>query len=342
MASSFPPNFTETVSMGRGATVTRLGLGASVQGGLFRPVSEEEARAVFQAALDAGIRFFDTAPWYGFGESEFRLGEFLQGKPEFTVSSKVGRLLREGIPPHPTQLGADGERVFKTSLSLNVVYDFSYDGVMRSFEETLDRMQLDHLDMVFIHDPDAVGVTAPELLKGAYPALAELREQGRVKAIGAGMNQWEMPLELLQNADFDVFLLAGRYTLLEQHSMPLLQKCLETGAKIVVGGVFNSGLLANPKPDAKYNYSQAPELMLQRALAIKDVCDEYDISIKAAAMQFPLAHPAVASVLLGVRNLEQLHSNLQDYQTHIPTDFWTDLQKHGLLPEDFAHLPSQD
>ncbi|GGJ19543.1 oxidoreductase [Deinococcus roseus] len=339
MPSFRTPPLTETVAVGRGATVTRLGLGASVQGGLFRPVEESDARAVFQAAWDAGIRFYDTAPWYGFGESEIRLGDFLKQKSGFTVSSKVGRLLREGIPPHPTQLMEDGERVFKTSLPYNVVYDFSYDGVMRSFEETLQRMQMDSLDLVFIHDPDSVGVTASELMDGAYRALTELRDQGLVKGIGAGMNQWEMPHELLLAGDFDVFLLAGRYTLLEQHSLPLLQTCIEKGAKIIVGGVFNSGLLANPTPDAKYNYSQAPELMLQRALAIKDLCDHYGISIKAAAMQFPLAHPAVASVLLGVRNLEQLQSNLQDYQTSIPADFWKELQHKGLVSEELEHLP---
>ncbi|GEM45046.1 aldo/keto reductase [Deinococcus cellulosilyticus] len=339
MTPSPTPSLTDTVQVGRGATVTRLGLGASVQGGLFQPVSEEDARAVFQAAWDAGIRFYDTAPWYGYGESEFRLGDFLQQKSGFTVSSKVGRLLREGIPPHPTQLDSDGNRAFKTDLPLNVIYDYSYDGVMRSFEETLQRMKLDHLDMVFIHDPDSVGVTAQELMQGAYQALVELREQGLVKGIGAGMNQWEMPHELLQAGDFDVFLLAGRYTLLEQHSMPFLQTCIEKGAKIIVGGVFNSGLLANPKPDAKYNYSQAPELMLQRALAIREVCELHGISIRAAAMQFPLAHPAVASVLLGVRTLKQLQSNLQDYQTPISADFWKELQHRGLIAEDFPFLP---
>ena len=200
-------------------------------------------------------------------------------------------------------------------------------------------MKLDHLDMVFIHDPDSVGVTAQELMQGAYQALVELRDQGLVKGIGAGMNQWEMPHELLLAGDFDVFLLAGRYTLLEQHSMPLLQTSIEKGAKIIVGGVFNSGLLANPQPDAKYNYSQAPELMLQRAFAIREVCDQYGISIRAAALQFPLAHPAVASVLLGVRNLEQLQSNLQDYKTPIPADFWKALQHRGLIAEDFPYLP---
>ena len=177
-----------------------LGFGAATQGGLFQSVSEADANAVFQTAWDAGIRYFDTAPWYGFGQSELRLGEFLRGKQDYVLSSKVGRLLREGIPPHPSQLGSDGTLVFKTGTPYNVTYDYSYDGVMRSFEESLERLGVERIAILFLHDPDVLGLSVNEVMDGGYKALHELREQGLVNAIGAGMNQWQMPLEFARRS----------------------------------------------------------------------------------------------------------------------------------------------
>jgi D-threo-aldose 1-dehydrogenase len=295
-----------------------LGFGAATQGGLFQSVSEADAQAVFQTAWDAGIRYFDTAPWYGFGQSELRLGEFLRGKQGYVLSSKVGRLLREGIPPHPSQLDTDGTPVFKTSTPYNVTYDYSYDGVMRSFEESLERLGVDRIDILFLHDPDILGLSVKE---------------GLVRAIGAGMNQWQMPLEFAQAGEFDLFLLAGRYTLLDQSSMPFMNYCAEHQIGVVVGGVYNSGLLANPQAGAHYDYLEAPTEVLQRALQIKEVCGRFEIDLKAAAIQFPQAHPAVASVLTAARSVGQLEQNLNAFRQSIPLEFWQALYQEGLLSE---------
>jgi D-threo-aldose 1-dehydrogenase len=310
-----------------------LGFGAATQGGLFQSVSEAEANAVFQTAWDAGLRYFDTAPWYGFGQSELRLGHFLRGKHDYVLSSKVGRLLREGIPPHPSQLDSDGTPVFKTDTPYNVTYDYSYDGVMRSFEESLERLGVDRIDILFLHDPDILGLSVKEVMNGGYKALHELRQQGVVRAIGAGMNQWQMPLEFAQAGEFDLFLLAGRYTLLDQSSMPFMDYCAKHQIGVVVGGVYNSGLLANPQPGAHYDYGEAPEEMLQRALRIKAVCGRFDIDLKAAAIQFPQAHPAVASVLTAARSIGQLEQNLAAFHQPIPLEFWQALYQEGLLDE---------
>jgi D-threo-aldose 1-dehydrogenase len=290
--------------------------------------------AVFKAVWEAGIRYFDTAPWYGFGLSELRLGRFLQGQKSWVLSSKVGRLLREGIPPHPSQLDSDGTPVFKTSTPYNVTYDYSYDGCMRSFEESLGRLGVDKIDILFIHDPDVMGLSVKEVMEGSYKALHELREQGMVKAIGAGMNQWEMPLELAQAGEFDLFLLAGRYTLLEQASMPFMDYCAQHRIGVVVGGVYNSGLLANPTQGAHYNYVEVPPLVLQRALSIKAICQGFDLDLKAAAIQFPLVHPATVSVLTAARNVGQLEQNLRAFRQPIPPAFWQALRDEGLLAEE--------
>jgi D-threo-aldose 1-dehydrogenase len=310
-----------------------LGFGAATQGGLFQSVSEAEAHSVFQTAWDAGIRYFDTAPWYGFGQSELRLGEFLRGKHDYVLSSKVGRLLREGIPPHPSQLDSDGTPVFKTDTPYNVTYDYSYDGVMHSFEESLERLGVERIDILFLHDPDVLGLSVKEVMDGGYKALHELREQGLVDAIGAGMNQWQMPLEFAQAGEFDLFLLAGRYTLLDQSSMPFMDHCAEQQIGVVVGGVYNSGLLANPQPGAHYDYGEAPAEMLQRALRIKAICERFEIDLKAAAIQFPQAHPAVTSVLTAARSVGQLEQNLAAFRQAIPLEFWRALYQEGLLSE---------
>lgn len=314
-----------------GLRLSRLGFGAATQGGLFQQVGQAESTAVFERAWQAGVRYFDTAPWYGFGLSELRLGEFLRQLDGWVLSSKVGRLLREGIPPHPSQLYTDGLPVFKTTTPYNVAYDYSYDGFMRSFEESLQRLGVDKIDILFIHDPDVTGRSVREVMEGGYRALHELREQGLVKAIGAGMNQWEMPLEFAQAGEFDLFLLAGRYTLLEQTSMPFMDYCAQRGIGVVVGGVYNSGLLADPRPGAHYNYLEASPEVLQRALGIQAVCRRFGLDLKAAAIQFPLAHPAVASVLTAARDVGQLEQNLAAFRAPIPPEFWQALRGEGLL-----------
>lgn len=315
-----------------GLELTRLSFGSATQGGLFQPVAQSEAEAVFTRAWDAGIRYFDTAPWYGYGQSETRLGAFLARQEGFVLSSKVGRLLREGVPPHPSQLEPDGvTRSFATDSPLNVVYDFSYDGTMRSVEESLDRMGLDRLDILYLHDPDVPGLSVPEVMAGAGRALTELREQGVVRAIGAGMNEWEMPLEFAQTGAFDLFLLAGCHTLLEQESLPFMDYCARHGVGVVPCSVYNSGLLTNPKPDARYNYAPVPPEVLERALRLAAHCERHGVPLRAAAMQFPLAHPASVSVMTAARTVAQLNDTLAMFTLDIPAALWDDLTAEGLV-----------
>ena len=309
------------------APLSRIGLGTGTQGNLREAVSDAQAESVFQAAWDGGVRYFDTAPWYGRGLSEERLGRFLKGRDGWTLSSKVGRLLSADAPPHPSQAWAG----FEVQRDLNVVYDYSYDGVMRSHEQSLERLGLDHIDVLFIHDPDVVGVGVPELMNGAHRALAELKEQGVIRGFGAGMNEWQMPLDLLQAGDFDIFLLAGRYTLLEQASLPFMDECARRGAGVVIGGVFNSGLLANPRPGANYNYSAVPDDVLKRALRLQAICGDFGVSLAAAAIQFALAHPATASVLVADHNPERIRQNLLAADAVIPPALWETLRGEGLI-----------
>jgi len=306
---------------------TRLGLGTGTQGNLRHAVSDAEAETVFQAAWDGGVRYFDTAPWYGRGLSEERLGRFLQGREGWVLSSKVGRLLRADAPPHPSQVGAG----FEVQRDLNVVYDYSYDGVMRSYEQSLKRLGLDHIDVLFIHDPDVVGVGVPELMTGAHRALSELKAQGAIRGFGAGMNEWQMPLDLLRAGDFDMFLLAGRYTLLEQASLPFMDECARRGARVVIGGVFNSGLLANPRPGANYNYSAVPEGVLKQALKLEAVCADFGVALSAAALQFALAHPAVTSVLVADHQPDHIGQNLKAAEAPLPKALWDTLRAEDLI-----------
>lgn len=311
--------------------LTRLGFGAATQGGLFHSVPPEAAEAVFQGAWDAGIRYFDTAPWYGFGSSEQRLGEFLRGKRGYVISSKVGRLLSPDAPVHGSQLDANGQLVFQTPSQLNVVYDYSYDGTLRSIEASLERMGLERIDIAFLHDPDVIGVTTSELMRGAGKALTDLREQGLLSAIGAGMNQWQQPLELAQTGAFDVFLLASRYTLLEQTALPLMQYCHMHQVAVVIGGVYNSGLLTKPSASARYDYAAVPPALLERALALERVCLEFDVPLRAAALHFAAAHPTVASVLVAARSVTQLEDNVTMFQHPIPLALWASLREAGLI-----------
>lgn len=331
----------ERVPLGNsGLMLTRLGLGVGTLGGLFEAVSDEAAQAVLEAAWRGGIRYYDAAPWYGFGLAEERLGRFLAERSGYVVSTKVGRLLRSDVPPHPSQFDAKGEPVFKTPSRLNVIYDYSYDGFLRSLEDSLARMGIARVDILFIHDPDVGGVSVRQVMEGGYRALAELKEAGVVRAIGAGMNQWEMMVEFAREGDFDVFLLAGRYTLLEQEALwEFLPLCARKGIGVVIGGVYNSGLLANPRPGAHYNYAEVPAHVLERALRLQAVCHRHGVPLKAAAIQFPLGHPAVVSVLTAGRTPLQLEENFAMFQTPIPKDLWGELKAEGLLAEE-APLPT--
>ncbi len=329
-----PIRATDLTTVGNGVQITRLGFGAATQGGLFQAISELEAQAVFQTAWDAGLRYFDTAPWYGFGSSEQRLGAFLHGKSGYALSSKVGRLLGSEYLPHPTQFQPSGAPAFDTPSKLNVHYDYSYDGAMRSLEDSLRRLNVSRIDLALIHDPDTGGASVAAVVNGCGRALLELRDQGVIGAVGAGMNQWQMPLELARAAPFDVFLLAGRYTLLEQASLPFMDHCAANGISVIVGGVYNSGLLANPHAGAHYNYVPVPATLLTRALALQDLCQQHGVPLRAAALQFPFRHPAVASVLIAARTTVQLEDNLRMFATPIPDELWSALRHGGWLEAD--------
>src|SRR5207249_4937921 len=297
--------------------VTRLGLGTAPLGGLFEAVADDEAHRVVEAAWKAGIRFFDTAPLYGHGLAELRLGAVLSSKPrdEFVLATKVGRLMRADAPPEPGQ-------AYKGVPPVNPTYDFSYDGVMRSVEESLARLGLDRVDVLHIHDPDD---HFEEALAGAYRALDRLRGEGTISAVGAGMNQSEMLARFAREADFDCFLLAGRYTLLDRSGAnELLPACMERGIAIIAGGVFNSGILANPKPGATFDYRAAPRELVDRAARMKSIAERHGVDLKAAAIQFPLRHPAVATVLTGCRSEAEVHKNVGMFETVVPDALWAE------------------
>lgn len=311
-----------------GLGVTRLGMGTAPLGGLFEDVPEAKALDTVNQALDLGLNFFDTAPLYGHGKSELFLGMSLAAVPRsnYILATKVGRLL---IPVDPAQRD---QHEFKNPLPYQPVFDFSYDGVMRSVEESLKRLNLDRIDMLHIHDPDD---HYEEAIKGAYPALAKLRSEGVIRAVGAGMNQAEMLACFAREGEFDCFLLAGRYTLIDHTGLKeLLPLCVKKNISIIIGGPYNSGVLASgAKPGAKFNYADAPPEVIEKVRKVEGVCNLHRVPMKAAAIQFPLAHPAVASVIPGARSIEELIENFRLLSHPIPSDFWADLRKTGLIPE---------
>jgi aryl-alcohol dehydrogenase-like predicted oxidoreductase len=325
---------TERVPLGRTqVVVTRLGLGTAPIGGLYDAVSEGGAHGTLARSWELGLRLFDTAPLYGNGLAERRLGAFLAHLPqdELVVATKVGRLLRPGIPLAP-DLVHDGEPYYKGDPSLTPVFDFSSEGIRRSLVESLERMGLDSVDLVHIHDPD---LHFEEALAGAYPALRDLREEGVVGAIGVGMNQTSMLCQFAREADFDCFLLAGRYTLLDQVALDeLLPLCLERNIAVINAGVYNSGILGDPRPGARYDYIPAPQAVLERARAIADICRRHGTTLQSAAIQFSLHHPAVAAVLIGARSLAEIEDNVQAFRTDVPTDLWAELRAEAFLRPD--------
>jgi D-threo-aldose 1-dehydrogenase len=310
-----------------GLHVTRLSFGTAPIGNLFEAVSDEAAEAALEEAWNSGIRFYDTAPLYGHGLSEQRLGRFLRGKPRdsYVLATKVGRLLRPDVPPEPGQSFVDTPPV-------NPVFDFSFDATLRSVEESLERLGLDRVDVLHIHDPDEHYEMA---LKGAYRALDRLRGEGVIGAVGAGMNQWEMLSRFAREADFDCFLLAGRYTLLDQSAYAdLMPLAAERGIAIIAAGVFNSGVLADPRPDARFNYRQAPPELIQKARRIAAVCGRHGVALKTAAVQFPNAHPSVPTVLIGSRSATQVEENVRGFETPIPPQLWEELKVEGILARE--------
>ena len=315
----------------RGLQLTELGLGAAQFGNLYRETTDEQAASAVVAAWDAGIRYFDTAPHYGLGLSEKRLGSLLAGyaRSDYLVSSKVGRLLVDS----PELAGLLDDEGFVVPATKRRIWDFSRDGILRSFDATLARTGLDSIDIVYLHDPDD---HLEQALGEGIQTLIELRDQGVVRAVGAGMRQSEALAALIRAADIDVVMIAGRYTLLEQGAADdLLPLALDRGVGVVVAGVYNTGLLSSARPamGAKYEYEDAPTELIARANAIADVCERHGVSLPEAALAFPLLHPAVVSVVVGVRDAAQMNSNVERYSASIPAALWTDLLEHHLLPD---------
>ncbi|WP_166845410.1 aldo/keto reductase [Isoptericola sp. BMS4] len=311
-----------------GLRLTELGLGASTLGNLGRAMTDEDAEALVRGAWDRGIRYFDTAPHYGLGLSERRLGAVLRQRPrdEYVISTKVGRLLEPH--PRPTALDDDG---FVVPGDVRRVWDFSRDGVRRSLDASLDRLGLDHVDTVYAHDPDQ---HSPDSGLRALEALAELRDQKVVRAIGVGTNAPHRVPGLFTSGLADVVMVAGRFTLLEQGALrSALEPARDAGVAIVVAGVFNSGLLSRPWPpdDALYEYGPAPAEMLSRARRIAEICRRHGTTLPAAAVELPLMHPAVTAVVLGARDSAQLDMNVDRHDQGVPAELWSDLVAAGLL-----------
>jgi D-threo-aldose 1-dehydrogenase len=318
--------------------VSAFGFGTAPIGNIFREIDEGTSDAMIQSAWSAGVRYFDTAPMYGHGLSELRTGHSLRWKnrDDFVLSSKVGRVLK------PARKQDIDYAPWTNAGRFTMHFDYSYDGIMRSFEDSLQRMNLERMDICFIHDIDVFtrGVEQPEVFEqamdGAWKALSKLKEEGVVKAIGVGVNEWEVCHAALERRDFDCFLLAGRYTLLEQDALDtFLPLCEERNAAVVVGGGFNSGILATgAKEGAKYNYAPAPAHIMEKVRKIEAVCAEYNVLLPAAALQFVVAHPAVPTFMAGTRTVQQLEQNLEWFSLDIPSQFWADLKAKGLLRED--------
>jgi len=325
--------------------VTRLGFGSASIGGLFRAVDDDHAIATVEHAWDLGIRYFDVAPLYGYGTAERRLGAGLHGRPrdEFVLSTKVGRIIRpaDRVPPgadidHQALDGRD-DAYYADVGDRRVIFDYSAEGVTRSLEESLARLGLDRVDLVYIHDPDDHWQTA---IDGAYPALHRLREQGVVRAIGVGIKQAPMLARFAREAEMDAFLVAGRYTLLDQEALrEVLPLCIQRGISVLIGGVMNSGVLADPRPGARFDYDPASPEVLDRARRLGDACARWEVPLRAAAIQFPLAHPAVAGLIAGVRRVEHLDEYPEFMRWPIPAGLWDELRTEGLIDPE-APTPS--
>ncbi len=320
----------------------QIGLGTAPLGELFTKISESDAESVLSTAWDEGVRFYDTAPWYGRGQSEHRVGRFLYAKPrsEVILSTKVGRILRAPVA-HPDSFDTG---FWSGGLHFDHYFDYSYDGVMRAYEDSLQRLGMNRVDMLVIHDLDwwhrgsepMVQAGFAQLANGGFRALSDLRAAGRIGAIGAGINELGLIPRFLELFDLDYFLLALRYTLGEQETLTAeLPLCEQKGVGIVIGGVFSSGLYATgPVPGAKYNYFDPTPEVLEKARRIDAVCRRHGVPLPAAAIQFPLHHPAVTSVIPGAIRPDQVKTNLDYVRTAIPNDLWAELKHEGLIRAD--------
>jgi D-threo-aldose 1-dehydrogenase len=323
------PRHSELVKIERtGLEVTKLSLGTAPLGGLFTSVPEADSDGVIAAAFDADINFFDTAPLYGSGRSEVRLGRGLNAaKRPYVLSTKVGRVLNPvtGISDAGGLAGfADADT------SVEPVFDYSRAGVRRSFEESLKRLNVDRIDVALIHDADD---RIEEAIKYAYPALEEMRSEGMVSTIGVGMNYCPPTIKAVVETDIDIVLIAGRYSLLDQSSQDqLFKETMKRKVSVMIGGVYNSGILANPVAGATFHYAPAPDEIIAKAQKIRDLLATFNVSLTAAAIQFPLRHPAVTTVLTGSRSSKELLANIADFDSDVPQEAWTALEAAGLIP----------
>ena len=322
-----------------GLSFTEIGFGTAPLGNLYKSISDEDAHATLNLAWDSGLRYFDTAPLYGLGLSETRLNRFLRGKPrdEYILSTKVGRLM------HPcSSQDRTGPGKWFDVPQRQEHYDYSYDGVMRSFEFSFERLGVSRIDILYVHDlcvfthgsKQKSDERVTEFFeKKGYDALLSLRDQNAISAIGGGINEWEVCQCLAEKGDFDLFLLAGRYTLLEQEALDsFLPLCEARGIGIVTGGPYNSGILATgPVPGAFYNYDPAPKTIMRKVNEIEEICRQYDVPLKAAALQFPLLHPTHFSVIPGGQSTIEMSSNLDSMNFEIPVELWDSLKKANLM-----------
>jgi D-threo-aldose 1-dehydrogenase len=320
----------------RGLQVTGLGLGTAPLGGLYSDLSDEQALATVAAAMEAGVRFFDTAPHYGHTKAEHRLGDALRrySRDQYVLSTKTGRHFVPRTTPY------DGSEGWQDPLPFQAIFDYTHDGILRSFEDSQQRLGIVEIDILLIHDIGRVthGEKNPHYWKqltegGGFRALDELRSAGVVKAVGLGVNEGAAILEVMADFDINCALLAGRYTLLEQATLDdLLPACEAKGVSLLLGGAFNSGILARGvQGDLKFNYVAAPKEVIERVARLEAVCREYDVPLAAAALQFPYAHPAVATVLTGARSVEELRENVASFERPIPAELWTALRDKALL-----------
>lgn len=318
-------------------SVTCFGFGGASMGNMYRVAHDDAAMEAIRSAYKAKVRYFDTAPMYGFGKSERLYGSVLKDQPRdsFVLSTKVGRLILAGEPTPESE-----DTPFVEINNAYSIFDYSRDGVLRSLEESRKRLGIERIDIVYIHDPD-VNDSFKQALEEAFPALADLKSQGIIGAIGAGMNQAEMLCEFAKNADFDCFLLAGRYTLLDQIALQeLLPLCQQKNISIVIGGAYNSGILATGAVEgAHYNYAPAPTEIMEKTRKIETVCARFNIPMKAAALQFPFGHPTVVSNIPGVKTKERFEENLSLFTNPIPAGFWAVLKEENLLAAE-APVPN--
>lgn len=322
-----------------GLDFTTLGFGAAPIGNLFRAITDEAAHEVLEAAWSGGIRYFDTAPLYGLGLSETRLNRFLRGKPRdaYVLSTKVGRILRATTPDR-----RDGFGKWFDVPSRNEVYDYSHDGVLRSVEFSLERLGIDRIDILFAHDLDlfnhgseaALSARMAEFMSGGYRALLRLRDEGTIRAFGAGINEWQPCRWLMERGDFDIFLLAGEYSLLRGEALDgFLNPAASRGVGVVIGGPYNSGILATgPVPGAQYRYDDAPDWAMADTVRLQALCQAHGVRLVDAAFQFCARHPAVVSVIPGGQSLSEMASNLEAAKAEIPAALWTAMKAEGLIP----------